>query len=225
MSAIVAAHLSCRLMFFEPCRHFVVADGVVDVVLNGLVLLNGLANNSDDASGGCVLMGLDSHLSLLNMTLRNCSAPRNGGRGGAVAVGKRSSLVVKNSFIMNGYAGLQGGGLHSEEESRLDLTGVSFLDSSSGVCANPQVTCSQDATWLDSQYNQYDCVFFAANMQYCGIGGSDVACCACDGGQQTRSCEPAGAGGGYYAASRVTVTMKEVEFQRHCEQHCHLYIK
>ena len=56
-------------------RHFVLADGVTDVRIVGLSLVNGLANDGDDASGGCVFMGTDTSLHLLDITFRNCSAP------------------------------------------------------------------------------------------------------------------------------------------------------
>ena len=125
-----------------------------------------------------------------------------GGRGGAAFIGKRSSLVVEDSIITDSYAGHAGGGMYSDEGGSLDLAGVSFLDASSGVCPDPVLTCTEETDWVETVYNQYSCDFLAANG-YCGFGGSDTACCACGGGQVSKSCEPAGNGGGYYAPRLV----------------------
>ena len=41
----------------------------------GLTLVNGRAGDTDDASGGCMLMGEDTDVHLSNITFQNCSAP------------------------------------------------------------------------------------------------------------------------------------------------------
>ena len=58
-------------------RHFTVAEGVTNVRIQGLILVNGLANDGNnvaDASGGCLLMQQDAGLHILNVEFRNCSA-------------------------------------------------------------------------------------------------------------------------------------------------------
>ena len=58
-------------------RHFTVAEGVTNVRIKGLILVNGLANDGNnvaDASGGCLLMQQDAGLHILNVEFRNCSA-------------------------------------------------------------------------------------------------------------------------------------------------------
>ena len=135
------------------------------------------------------------------------------GRGGAAFVGKRSSLVVEKTIIVRSYAGLEGGGMYSDEHSRLELEGVSFLDLSSGACPDPDVVCVSN-DWVDSWGD--GCEVYATNPgAWCGIEESNENCCVCGGGQVVKSCKPAGAGGGYYAASHVNVAMKAVQFQ-HC---------
>ena len=52
----------------------------------------------------------------------------SGGRGGAVFIGKRSSLVVKDSIITDSYAGSAGGGMFSDEGGLLDLSASVFRD-------------------------------------------------------------------------------------------------
>ena len=136
-----------------------------------------------------------------------------GGRGGAAFIGKRSSLVVEDSIITDSYAGRAGGGMYSDEGGSLDLAGVSFLDASSGVCPDPEIVivCVPN-DWADSWGD--DCEAYAANPGWCGYEESSDNCCVCGAGQETKSCEPVGAGGGYYAATLVSVTMKAVDFQR-----------
>jgi hypothetical protein len=53
----------------------VIADGVTGVTIHGLSLVNGIAAETADASGGCMFVGNDAGLKLVNVTLRNCSAP------------------------------------------------------------------------------------------------------------------------------------------------------
>jgi len=143
--------------------------------------------------------------------------------------------------------------MYSDEKSHLDLSGVAFLDLSSGVCPDPVVECVSNIDWVDSYgddcevyaenlwYCGYEesgekccacgggevpcvsndwvdsygdgCEFYAENLDYCGDQESGENCCACGGGQSSQSCEPAGTGGGYYAAIQVTVSMKAVQFQ------------
>ena len=88
------------------------------------------------------------------------------GRGGAVFVGKRSSLVVEKTIIVHSYAGLEGGGMYSDEHSRLELDRVSFLDLSSGACPDPDVVCVSN-DWVDSWGD--DCEVYATNPGgWCG---------------------------------------------------------
>ena len=56
-------------------RHFVISNGVTGVTIHGLSLVNGIAAETVDASGGCMFVGDDAGLKLINVTLRNCSAP------------------------------------------------------------------------------------------------------------------------------------------------------
>ena len=77
-----------------------------------LSLVNGRAFGdtvSAPAGGGCVLMGQNASLTLLNVRIRNCQAQ---GRGGAISVGSGSTLVIKNTVISGNNAGLDGGGIY-----------------------------------------------------------------------------------------------------------------
>jgi len=135
----------------------------------------------------------------------------SGGRGGAAFVGKGSSLEAQETSIAHSYAGDAGGGIYSDERSRLDLSGVSFVDLLAGAaCHAEQVSCiSYD--WADSVGD--DCAAYEPYAEdWCGFEESAEMCCVCGGGRL--SCVRAGYGGGYYAASLVTVTMRSVEFQR-----------
>jgi len=100
--------------------------------------------------------------------------------------------------------------MYSDERSHLDLSGVVFLEMSSGSCPDPEIVCVSNV-WADSWGD--DCEAYAANPGWCGTEESNDNCCVCGGGQLTNSCEPSGTGGGFYAARQVTVVMKAVEFQ------------
>jgi hypothetical protein len=67
----------------------------------------------------------------------------NGGRGGAVFVGKRSYLVVEETVVANSSAESLGGGMYSDERSHMDLSGVSFLDLSAGTNGGGYYASSQ----------------------------------------------------------------------------------
>ena len=105
-----------------------------------------------------------------------------------------------------------GGGVYSDEHSRLDLLRVSFLDVSSGMCPDPEVSCQTNIEWRDSWGD--DCAAYAQIPAWCGFEESNDMCCVCGGGEKSKSCEPAGSGGGYFAARNVTVTMQSVDFHR-----------
>ena len=81
------------------------------------------------------------------------------------------------------------------------------------MCPDPEIVivCVPN-DWADSWGD--DCEAYAANPGWCGYEESSDNCCVCGAGQETKSCEPAGSGGGYYAATLVSVTMKAVDFQR-----------
>jgi len=195
-------------------RHFTIADGVQDVHIVGLSLVNGLAHDGLGIvaeGGGCVLMGQNASLSLLNVTFQNCHAnydgsmePTSSGRGGAVFVGALSTLVVKDSVIRDCSSGRHGGGLYSDTHSHLEMLGVVFQSLAAGVCVDrPEVCISID--WID-EYGD-DCDFYAANPMWCG-GDSNVMCCAC----RPPPCEPTGGGGAYFAASDVSATISNSAF-------------
>ena len=119
--------------------------------------------------------------------------------------------MAQETIVSHSYAGIAGGGLYADERSRLDLSGVSFVALSSGVsCPQPSSDCVS-YNWTDSAGD--DCEAYGAYADFwCGFEESNDKCCACGGGQ--KSCETTGVGGGYYAASLATVTMRSVEFQR-----------
>ena len=52
-----------------------IANGITGVSIYGLSLVNGIATETADASGGCIFVGDDAGLKLVNVTPRNCSAP------------------------------------------------------------------------------------------------------------------------------------------------------
>jgi len=202
---------------FYFIRHFTIADHVHDVQIIGLSLVHGLARDglgSDADGGGCVLMGQDASLSLSEVTLQHCNAPQNSesGRGGAIFVGARSTLSVKESTIADCSSGQNGGGIYSDKHSHLEMFGVVLETLSTGTCPCVSTCPCISNAWVDSYGD--DCKAYAKHPSWCGFGESDRNCCACGGGRRaTQFCEPTGAGGAYFAASHVSITMQSVEFR------------
>ena len=94
-------------------RHFSVGKGVTNVRIEGLTLVNGRASNTGSGQGGgCVLIEDDASISLLNVSLRNCSASGSTGKGGAIFVGLRSTLWMRDVTVHGGLASSHGGGLY-----------------------------------------------------------------------------------------------------------------
>ena len=96
--------------------------------MNGWTPLHSVAGKAD---GGCVSVGKNATLSLVNVSLLNCTA---GNRGGAVFVGKDSQLTVRGAIISDCRAGLDGGGIYlgsgaslAMSESVLQNTSAGFL--------------------------------------------------------------------------------------------------
>ncbi|MGB1595937.1 MAG: hypothetical protein ACPIOQ_24460, partial [Promethearchaeia archaeon] len=105
--------------------------GAILLETSNVSLVNcSMVRNSAD-HGGCVSVGKNASLSLVNVSLLNCTA---GNRGGAVFVGKDSQLTVRGAIISDCRAGLDGGGIYlgsgaslAMSESVLQNTSAGFL--------------------------------------------------------------------------------------------------
>jgi len=201
-----ASHLT--LYFWCCTRHFTIADGVTNVRFVGLSLINGAS--TEDAGGGCVRVGRDSSLSLLDVSFRNCMASGSIGRVGAVFVGAGSTLRLEDSKVADCSAGYEGGGVYLDELSRVEMSRSEFRDTSSGFCPNPISSC-QSSDWADSTGDT--CETYISYPRWCGWQESSDECCVCGGGTSKFSCEPAGSGGALFAAMSTSITLQAVEFQ------------
>ncbi len=76
-----------------------IANGVTGVTITGISLVNGVAAETADASGGCIFVGDDAGLHLINTTLHNCSAPGACKRGRRVRGGKKSLLFFFSNDV------------------------------------------------------------------------------------------------------------------------------
>ena len=112
-------------------RHFVIADGVRGVRIKGLFLKNGAAPDgaANFTDGGCVVVRENASLSLINVSLTNCRA---GSRGGAIFVGKNSTLKVKGSAIFSSSAE-RGGGVFASENSSFEVISSAVGGNAAGV--------------------------------------------------------------------------------------------
>ena len=112
-------------------RHFVIADGVRGVRIKGLFLKNGAAPDgaANFTDGGCVVVRENASLSLINVSLTNCRA---GSRGGAIFVGKNSTLEVKGSAIFSSSAE-RGGGVFASENSSFEVISSAVGGNAAGV--------------------------------------------------------------------------------------------
>ena len=211
-SSRVATPVSHRFeakLIVEYGRHFIVPKNAKGVRVAGLELNNGAAAS---AGGGCVRMEDGADLELHNVIFRNCSAPSEDGKGGAVFVGRNSTLLLAGSRIVNGYARQAGGGLHADEGSRVVMLGAVVYSTHSGVCPEPvrRFPC-ESTNWVDSWGD--DCDAYAAYPDWCGYEQSTDECCVCGGGKMT--CEPDGYGGACNFELGSTISMHSVEI-RNC---------
>jgi len=126
-----------------------------------------------------------------------------------VFVGALSTLVVQDSVISDCSSGRHGGGIYSDTHSHLEMLGVVFQSLTAGICVDrPEVCISID--WID-EYGD-DCDAYTANPMLCGLGDSNVMCCACRPPPPPKACEPTGGGGAYFAASDVSATISNSAF-------------
>lgn len=98
-----------------------------DVIINDLVLTNGLADNG----GAIKVVGAD--LIINNATLSNSTANGLSGSGGAIFVGTGATLVALNTTISGNTANRAGGGIESVAGTTTTLTNVTLMMNNAGV--------------------------------------------------------------------------------------------
>jgi hypothetical protein len=89
-------------------RQFQVSSGAA-LTLSNITLVNGYADPANSTGhGGCILVGNNSQLVLLNVTILNCHTP-DGYSGGGIYVSVTASLSMLQSTLSGSSAGSGGG--------------------------------------------------------------------------------------------------------------------
>lgn len=145
--------------------HVVKADGVSNVLLDGLTITGGNANVTNPNTNG---MGGGLFIKNSSLTLANLQISDNKAMAGAGLIANGSTLVIENvSFVENVASGegsaYGGGGLRSHD-SDLTLTNVNFhqntsdhgggllLDSTSTLIMNGGTFSNNTARWYDGSH-------------------------------------------------------------------------
>ena len=204
--------------------------------------MNGLAplhNVSGQADGGCLSVGKNASLSLVNVSLLNCTA---GNRGGAVFVGEHSQLTVRGALISDCHAGLDGGGMYLDTGASLVMSESVLQDASAGFLLASELApedrpeaCISNESWTDGGSGSCDAYVgyvadsasakindssvtanYSGNISYnetsasfCDLGRASDDCCSCGGGIKTKF---GGRGGVVFASSQTSLAIASSSF-------------
>ena len=204
--------------------------------MNGLTPLHSVAGKAD---GGCLSVGKNASLSLVNVSLLNCTA---GNRGGAVFVGKHSQLTVRGALISDCRAGRDGGGMYLDTGASLEMSESVLQDASAGFLLASELAqedrpeaCISNESWTGGGGGGCDAYVgyaadsasaknndssvtatYSGNISYtetsasfCDLARASVDCCFCGGGIKTKI---GGRGGVVFASSQTSLAIASSSF-------------